>query len=223
MPRIPVNQPYTITNTFGVPDSNALFKKHSGIDFAVPLNRPVYAPVSGQLTNVVTPTGGNMVRIYDGKYWHRLMHNNSFSRNNGPVNEGEQVAKAGTTGLSTGVHCHWDIANKQVPTSFSDFINPLEYIKNQGGTMSDKVTAAELPDMVRGYLFREPNADDNVHLGKTWQVAQSDFIHSPQRGAAQARYDSVPNLEAQVAQLTKENEELKKGFEPVSQLYVKKG
>lgn len=129
MARRPVNAPYQITTEFGVPDSYAKFGYHSGVDYAVPLNRPIYAPVSGELLNVVSPTGGNMVTIYDGKYWHRLMHNNSFSRANGRVNEGDQVALAGTTGLSTGVHSHWDINGEGIyPTSFASFIPPADYL-----------------------------------------------------------------------------------------------
>lgn len=129
MARRPVNAPYTISTEFGVPDSYAKFGRHSGVDYAIPLNRPIYAPVSGTLTNIVSPTGGNMVVIYDGQFFHRLMHNNSFSRANGRVNEGEQVALAGTTGLSTGVHSHWDINREGTyPTSFASFVSPVDFL-----------------------------------------------------------------------------------------------
>lgn len=125
----PVNAPYVITTEFGVPDGYALFGYHSGVDYAVPTGRPIYAPASGTLTNVVSPTGGNMVVIFDGQFYHRLMHNSSFSRGNGPVNEGDEVAKAGTTGLSTGVHSHWDInINGNVARSFSDFRSPADWL-----------------------------------------------------------------------------------------------
>lgn len=192
--RVPVDQPYKVTTGFGVPDSNAKFGRHSGIDYAVPTGRPVYAPASGQLTKVVSPTGGNMVVIFDGKYYHRLMHNSAFSRDNGNVSEGQEVAKAGTTGLSTGPHVHWDVNTQGTyPTSFSAFVDPNKLL--EGGNVADKVTPADLPDMVRGYLFREPNPDDNVHIGKTWPQAQSDFIHSPQRADAQRKYDNFPSLE----------------------------
>jgi len=127
--RRPVNAPYTITTEFGVADSYAKFGRHSGVDYAVPLNRQVLAPASGILTNVVSPTGGNMVVIYDGRFYHRLMHNNSFSRSNGRVTEGEEVARAGTTGLSTGVHVHWDINTQGAsPTSFAAFIPPADWL-----------------------------------------------------------------------------------------------
>lgn len=145
MGRIPVNQPYTVTTEFGVPDSNALFKRHSGIDYGVPAGRPIYAPSSGELSNIISPTGGNMVVIFDGKYYHRLMHNNSFSRAPGRVNEGEEVAKAGSTGLSTGVHSHWDINTQGVyPTSFSNFINPIQWL-SEGEVIVGKVTIKGSP------------------------------------------------------------------------------
>lgn len=155
MPRVPVNQPYTVTTPFGVPDSNALFGRHSGIDYAVPLGRPIYAPASGTLRNIVSPTGGNMVKIFDGKYWHRLMHNNSFSRGDGPVSEGQEVAKAGTTGLSTGVHCHWDISVKEVATGFADFIDPNVYLK-EGGNMP--LTQSEKDKLIKAMKQAPPTA-----------------------------------------------------------------
>lgn len=127
--RRPVNSPYTITTEFGVPDSYAKFGRHSGVDYAVPTGRAVFAPRSGQLTNVVSPTGGNMVVIWDGAFYHRLMHNSQFSRGNGAVNEGDQVALAGTTGLSTGPHVHWDINSEGTyPTSFAVFISPADWL-----------------------------------------------------------------------------------------------
>lgn len=123
--RRPVNEPYTITTEFGEPDSYAKFGKHSGVDYAVPYRRAVYAPASGQLTNVVSSTGGNMVVIYDGQFWHRLMHNDAFARQNGSVQEGDLVAYADSTGLSTGHHCHWDINDEGTyPTSFAAFKDP---------------------------------------------------------------------------------------------------
>lgn len=43
--RRPVNSPFTITTEFGVLDSYAKFGRHSGVDYAVPLNRPIYASI----------------------------------------------------------------------------------------------------------------------------------------------------------------------------------
>lgn len=139
--RRPVDTPITITTEFGVPDSNAKFGRHSGVDYLKNTGSNVYAPTSGTLTQVVSPTGGNMVVIRDNQgFTHRLMHNSQFIKPNGGVSEGELVAKSGTTGLSTGPHVHWDI-NKEgtYPTSFSSFINPADWLagkyQQQGGDM----------------------------------------------------------------------------------------
>lgn len=125
----PVKLPYWISTKFGVPSQYAKFGRHSGIDYAVPLNRTVYSPVKGTIVYAQKhSTGGNMVMIKDGKgNVHRLMHNNSFIKKSGSVAQGEPVAKAGTTGLSTGVHVHHDICKVMWPTSFSQFFNPSTY------------------------------------------------------------------------------------------------
>ena len=128
--RRPVDSPYRITTEFGVTDSHAAFGRHSGVDYSVPLNRPTYAPKAGSVVYAqMHRTGGNMIIIFDGQFYHRLMHHNSMLVSIGQrVNEGQQVGKAGTTGLSTGVHCHWDICKAQVPRSFNDFISPAEWL-----------------------------------------------------------------------------------------------
>jgi len=163
--RWPVNSPFAITTEFGVPDSYAKFGRHSGVDYAVPLNRPVYAPVSGTLTNVVSPTGGNMVVIKDNQgFTHRLMHNNSFSRGNGAVNEGDQVALAGTTGLSTGVHVHWDINREGTyPTSFASFINPADWL---AGKYQPTQGGGDMPIPDHDNYYGRYNKEMNLKRGR---------------------------------------------------------
>lgn len=191
--RRPVDSPYVITTEFGVIDSYAKFGRHSGVDYAVETGRPVYAPASGDLQNIVSPTGGNMVVIFDGTYWHRLMHNSSFSRGNGRVNEGDEVARVGTTGLSTGPHCHWDVNREGIyPTAFSSFINPADWLAGatQGGTMSttDLGVARVLAYHILGRqvspnnaLAGQSDADLNAnHVGKETNSIIWQFYNSPE-------------------------------------------
>jgi uncharacterized coiled-coil protein SlyX len=201
--RRPVNSPYTITTEFGVKDSYAKFGYHSGVDYGVPLNRPVYAPVSGTLTNVVSPTGGNMVVIKDNQgFTHRLMHNNSFSRGNGWVNEGNQVALAGTTGLSTGVHVHWDI-NKEgtYPTSFAAFIPPADWLAGKyqtvtpptgGKIMDTDAKVAAQYNTLRGNSGTA--AERKAWIGKSYESFNATAV--PEVNARQA---NLANLQKQVA------------------------
>lgn len=177
MSRIPVNNPYSITTEFGEPDSNALFGYHSGIDYAgFGAGRPIYAPTSGELTNVKSPTGGNMVVIRANGYVHRLMHNSSFSRENGHVNEGEEVAKAGTTGLSTGVHCHWDINNQGTyPNTFQAFINPNEWLK-QGEDMNVNQDQLDKICWLATGLSPKSNQNFQNNLGNPLDTVLDNFM-----------------------------------------------
>lgn len=192
MARRPVDSPYTITTEFGEVDSYALFGRHSGVDYAVPLNRPVKAPTSGRVVSAAwSNTGGNMVVIYDGQFYHRLMHNNSFAVGTGQqVSEGQVVAYAGTTGLSTGVHCHWDINIRGITANaFSDFRDPATWLAGGynvstpqgGGTMvTDRAQLDRLYDAVlqRG---RTPGEGEDVYLGKDSGWVFDDLYRSRER------------------------------------------
>lgn len=174
--RIPIDKPYTITTQFGVPDSNAKFGRHSGVDYAgFRAGRAIYAPTNGMLMNIDSPTGGNMVVIFDGKYYHRLMHNSSFSREPGYVKEGNEVARAGTTGLSTGVHCHWDINTQGIyPTSFSAFVDPNS-ILNQGG--QDMATNQQIDQWISLFHQEAYGGPASVATFNDWRkVLKNNFV-----------------------------------------------
>lgn len=163
--RLPLNAPYRITTPFGVPDSNAKFGRHSGLDL-VPNSddKKIYAPVTGKVVFAGwSNTGGNMVHIFGGKYYHRLMHNSRLLVVAGQqVNEGQAVAIIGSTGLSTGVHCHWDIAVKTMPTSFSDFIDPSTIIGDEMIPDQDHLNA-----LFRAFRGRNANATElQKYVGK---------------------------------------------------------
>lgn len=164
--RRPIDAPINITTEFGVADSYAKFGRHSGVDYSKGTGSNVYAPTSGVLTQIVSPTGGNMVVIRDNQgLTHRLMHNSQFIKPNGGVSEGELVAKSGTTGLSTGPHVHWDI-NKEgnYPTAFSSFINPADWLAtNQGGNMAEKANLSTARILAEEVLGRDR---DFTHAGK---------------------------------------------------------
>lgn len=222
MPRRPINPPFSITTEFGVPDQYAKFKFHSGVDYSVPLNRPIYAVTSGQLQNIISPTGGNMVVIYDGQFWHRLMHNNSFSRQNGYVNEGDQVALAGSTGLSTGNHSHWDINKEGVyPTSFAAFISPADYLAGkyqvtQGDTMfNTKEEVIEAYLLLRGVAPTPAEAQGWIGQSKQrfFQVGKAE---------ADAYRNERDQLRAQLASVSQAlaNEQAKPPKEVIKEVQI---
>lgn len=133
MARRPLNQPYTITQEFGVPDSRAKFDRHAGVDYGIPVGREIYAPTSGTVTDYTYGQyHGNVVQIYDGRYYYRMMHlSQRLVQPGTKVTEGQLIGKSGATGQGiTGPHLHFDIATQKIPTSFAAFIDPWTWLNS---------------------------------------------------------------------------------------------
>ena len=85
---------------------------HKGIDIAVPRGTPIYAADGGTVTYAGWMGGyGYLVQIDHGNgYVTRYGHNSSLTVSVGQhVYKGQQVARAGSTGNSTGNHCHFEV------------------------------------------------------------------------------------------------------------------
>lgn len=141
MPRIyPVKNRIKVAGhiPFGGADSNAKYGRHSGDDSANPTGTDVYAPTDGVVTSYkYSQYHGNIVEIFDGTDYPHSFHLSQRLVNDGQrVTAGQLVGKSGNTGLSTGPHIHFGVSKKSVPntTSFNDFIDPMEWLK-QGEEM----------------------------------------------------------------------------------------
>ena len=98
---------------------------HKGIDIAVPRGTPIYAADGGTVTYAGWMGGyGYLIQIDHGNgYVTRYAHNSSLTVSVGQkVYKGQQVARAGSTGNSTGSHCHFEIRYNGVAR------NPLNYL-----------------------------------------------------------------------------------------------
>jgi murein DD-endopeptidase MepM/ murein hydrolase activator NlpD len=85
---------------------------HKGIDFHANLGDPVLAVADGVVSYAGTRSGyGNVVEIDHGNgYVTRYAHNSRLLVQVGDlVRSGQQVAKAGSTGRSTGAHVHFEV------------------------------------------------------------------------------------------------------------------
>lgn len=99
---------------------------HTGIDIAFPKNTPIHAAKSGIVVVSEKKTTGYGYRIVinhgDG-YTTLYGHCNELLVNVGDkVSVGDVIAKVGTTGRSTGFHCHFEILLNGTPE------NPMDYI-----------------------------------------------------------------------------------------------
>lgn len=114
-----------VTSSFGYRSIFGTYSYHSGIDIAVPYGTSVKAADGGTVTfsgykgsygYLVIIDHGNGKQSYYG-------HNSSLKVSAGDkVYQGQVIAKAGSTGRSTGSHCHFEV--KINGTS----VNPRSYL-----------------------------------------------------------------------------------------------
>ena len=98
---------------------------HQGIDIAGSYGSPVYAADGGTVTYAGWMGGyGYLVQIDHGNgYVTRYGHNSSLTVSVGDhVYKGQQIARVGSTGNSTGNHCHFEVRYNGVAR------NPLNYL-----------------------------------------------------------------------------------------------
>lgn len=114
-----------ITSYFGGRYIFGSYSYHSGLDISCSYGAAVCAADGG----TVTYTGykgsyGNLVIItHDNGTQTYYAHNSSIVVSTGQkVAKGQQVAKAGSTGRSTGVHCHFEVRVRGTA------VNPLSYL-----------------------------------------------------------------------------------------------
>lgn len=105
-------------------------KMHAGLDFAAPQGTPIYATADGTVS-VSGNTGngyGNHVIIRHG-YGYETLYGHMVkvkARQGAAVKRGEVIGWVGSTGKSTGPHCHYEVhknGNKIDPVYF--FYNDL--------------------------------------------------------------------------------------------------
>ena len=121
----------SITSPFGY-RIHPIFKTrkfHSGIDIAAPMNTPIKASNTGKVIMAGWYGGYGKVVIIDhgivrGQAITTLYgHMNTISVSQGQqVKQGQIIGRVGTTGYSTGPHCHFEVRVKGQPR------NPLNYI-----------------------------------------------------------------------------------------------
>jgi Membrane proteins related to metalloendopeptidases len=123
----PVDEGY-ISSGFGMRTDpfTGLRAFHPGIDFAAPAGTPVQAVAAGIVTHAGPDAGyGNMVEINHGNGYATLYgHNEKILVHVGErVKRGQDVALVGSTGRSTGPHCHLGVLHD------GKFVNPERYIQ----------------------------------------------------------------------------------------------
>lgn len=110
---------------FGAPRDGGA-RRHSGIDITNGTGTPIYASDNGKVTSYIGYRGGYgyIVELSHGNgYSTRYAHLSKILVKAGQtVGKGQQIAKMGNTGHSTGPHLHFEIRKGGTPQ------NPFKYI-----------------------------------------------------------------------------------------------
>lgn len=123
------------TSGFGSRDIGPIgSKNHLGIDIANSIGTPVVSAADGVVSYAGTMNGyGNVVMVthsIEGQiFTTTYAHLSGFNASVGDVvSKGQQIARLGNTGNSTGPHLHFEIHVGEWNGSRSNAVNPLRYV-----------------------------------------------------------------------------------------------
>lgn len=103
-------------------------KMHAGLDFAAPQGTPIYATANGTVS-IAGNTGdgyGNHVVVNHG-YGYETLYGHMYrvkARRGQRVKRGEVIGYVGSTGKSTGPHCHYEVHKNDRP------VDPVYFFYN---------------------------------------------------------------------------------------------
>ncbi|NTW05218.1 MAG: M23 family metallopeptidase [Peptococcaceae bacterium] len=105
---------------------------HKGIDIACPKGTPILSAWSGKVLLAGWISGyGKMIMINHGKYKTVYGHLDKIRVKIGQeIDQGQNIGNAGSTGLSSGDHLHFEIRSGQGETIYLD---PMSLDKDKGG------------------------------------------------------------------------------------------
>ncbi|WP_332817167.1 M23 family metallopeptidase [Sphingopyxis sp.] len=113
---------------------------HAGLDFRGPVGTPILAAAPGRISFVGQKSGyGNVVEVDHGQgIMTRYAHLSGFTSKVGAqVAAGEQIAKMGSTGRSTGSHLHFEVRLNGVA------VNPRRFLEAKADVLEVKDDARQ--------------------------------------------------------------------------------
>ena len=97
---------------------------HDGIDIVADYGSPVYAPGNGVVDFVGHKEGYGLTIEIDHGFGYRTIYahlSKSLVREGEHIDRGDQIAKTGDSGLSTGPHLHYEVHHNGVKLNPENF------------------------------------------------------------------------------------------------------
>ncbi len=114
---------------------------HRGIDFAGRKGTPIYAAAGGIVVKAEKhPQYGNLVEIdHRNGYVTRYAHTSEMLVKAGDVvKKGQQIAKMGNTGRSTGTHLHFEVIKNGAPTNPARILEKRKKVSKSSSKSAEK-------------------------------------------------------------------------------------
>ncbi len=126
------------------------YRLHAGLDFAAPVGTPIYATSDGvvQIAGFNTDGYGNKVVINHG-YGYQTLYGHMVRvkvRSGQTVKRGEVIGYVGSTGKSTGPHCHYEVIKRGAK------VDPVYYFYND-------LTPAQFDRMLKAAAANKQSLD----------------------------------------------------------------
>ncbi|MEJ7679235.1 MAG: M23 family metallopeptidase [Segetibacter sp.] len=103
-------------------------KFHAGLDFAAPQGTPIYATANGRVESAGPEEGGYGKHVViDHGYGYETLYGHMIrvkARRGQSVKRGDLIGWVGSTGKSTGPHCHYEVHKNGTPA------NPVYFFYN---------------------------------------------------------------------------------------------
>lgn len=102
-----------------------IFKMHAGIDFSAPKGTPIQATGDGYVEKVDRDGGYGLHVVINHGYSYETLYGHMSSvdvKQGQKIKKGQSIGRVGSTGSSTGPHCHYEVHYKGTP------VNPINYV-----------------------------------------------------------------------------------------------
>ncbi len=114
-------------------------KMHEGLDFSAPQGTPIQATGDGVIVKVERNGGYGLHVVINHGYSYETLYGHMLSvdvKQGQKIKKGQTIGKVGSTGSSTGPHCHYEVHYKGTP------VNPINYVL-------DGLTPTQYQEMVK--------------------------------------------------------------------------
>lgn len=137
------------------------YRMHTGVDWAAPMGTPIYASGNGTVTEAGWKGGyGRYVRIqhangYETGYGHMSGFGKGVEKGT-KVRQGQIVGYVGSTGISTGPHCHYEVLIN------SAFVDPMRVKLPRGKELGGPMLAEFAKERERVDALMSKNANGKM-------------------------------------------------------------